>query len=208
MQLIWRVGKADDDQVDGICCDARNFKDRVSHEELKNRERILVITSSVGILTTIKPAQLQSTQRRSLQITYVSQPPPSLHIHIPHFACSYCQVIAKARSLDGSLVLSGNVLERNLNVLLVEVHVRSEGAVGLPLARSTGCGLLQHLVDLLKGKTLGLRNEKVCEEEGDAAKTAPHEEYVGAELRGVGSLGDEVGGNDTDDAVPEPVGCL
>jgi len=129
-------------------------------------------------------------------------------IHIPHFTYSCHQVVAKAKSLDGSLVLSGNVLERNLNVLLVEVHVRGKGAVGLPLARSTGCGLLQHLVDLLKGKTLGLRNKEVCEEEGDAAKTAPHEEHVGAELGGVGSLGDEVGGNDTDDAVPEPVRCL
>jgi inactivated superfamily I helicase len=62
-------------------------------------------------------------------------------------------------------VLDVDILKRNLNVLLAEVHVRSESGGGLPLARSAGCSLLQHLVDLLEGKTLGLGNEEVGEED-------------------------------------------
>jgi hypothetical protein len=131
------------------------------------------------------------------------------YISIPHFAYvdRYTISTGEAKSLNSGLVLGGNVLERNLNVLLAKVHVRSEGAVGLPLARGTGSSLLQHLVDLLKSKTLGLGDEEVGEEEGDAAKTAPHEEHVGAELGGVGTFGNEVGGDDGDDAVPEPMTC-
>ncbi len=53
----------------------------------------------------------------------------------------------------------------DLNVLLIKVHLSSEGAVGLPSARSTGSSLLKHLVDLLEGKTLGLRNEEVGEKD-------------------------------------------
>jgi hypothetical protein len=67
---------------------------------------------------------------------------------------------------DVTLVLSGNVLalERSLHVLLARhVHGGRKGLVGLPLAGSTGCGLLQHLVDLLEGEALGLRNEEVGE---------------------------------------------
>ena len=52
-----------------------------------------------------------------------------------------------------------------LDVLLGEVHVGSEGSGWLPLARRAGGSLLQHLVDLLQGKTLGLRNEEVREED-------------------------------------------
>jgi hypothetical protein len=48
----------------------------------------------------------------------------------------------------------------NLDVLLGEVHVGCEGAVGLPLARVAGSALLQHLVDLLEGEALGLGDEK------------------------------------------------
>jgi hypothetical protein len=69
-------------------------------------------------------------------------------------------------SLDGrGLVLGRDVLKRDLNVLLSDVHLTCVGRVGLPLARSAGSSLLQHLVDLLKGKTLGLRNEEVGEED-------------------------------------------
>lgn len=56
---------------------------------------------------------------------------------------------------------------RDLNVLLSEVHLSGEGGVGLPLAGSTGSSLLEHLVDLLQCKTLGLRNEEVGEEDCD-----------------------------------------
>lgn len=93
-------------------------------------------------------------------------------------------------------------------MLLPQVHLRREGGVRLPLAAGTRSGLLKHLVDLLKGKTLGLRNEEVGEKEGDAAETAPHEEDVGAKACGVRAVGNEVRGDNTDDAVPEPIGAM
>jgi hypothetical protein len=92
----------------------------------------------------------------------------------------------------------------DLNALLDQVHLARKRAVGLPLARSAGSALLEHLVDLLESETLGLGDEEVGEEEGDAAETSPHEEDVGAELGRVGALSNEVGGDDTDDAIPEP----
>jgi hypothetical protein len=92
----------------------------------------------------------------------------------------------------------------DLDALLAKVHLARKRAVGLPLARSAGSRLLEHLVNLLESKTLGLGNEEVGEEEGNAAETSPHEEHVGAELGGILTLGDEVGGDDTDDAIPEP----
>jgi hypothetical protein len=108
----------------------------------------------------------------------------------------------RSKGYLNSFRLSTDVVE--LDVLLGEVHLVGEGRVRLPLARGAGSGLLQHLVDLLKGKTLGLRDEEVGEEEGDAAKTTPHEEHIGAHVGRVGLVGDEVRGDDSDDAVPEP----
>jgi len=67
-------------------------------------------------------------------------------------------------SLDG-LVLGSDVLDGDLNVLLCEVHLAGKGAVGLPLARSTGSALFQHLVDLLEGEALCLGDEEVGEED-------------------------------------------
>lgn len=89
-------------------------------------------------------------------------------------------------------------------MLLSQVHLASESGVGLPLAGGAGSALLKHLVDLLESETLGLRDEEEGEDEGDAAETAPHEEDVGAKAGGVGAVGNEVGGDDSDDAVPEP----
>lgn len=128
-------------------------------------------------------------------------------------------------SLDGrGLVLSSNVLEGDLDVFLAKVHLRSEGGGGLPSARGTGRSLLKHLVDLLKSKTLGLRNEEVSEHDcfhisvlskemsqvndltGNAAKSTPHEEDVGSEPGTVRTVGNEVRSDDTNNAVPEPVG--
>lgn len=65
-------------------------------------------------------------------------------------------------SLCGSSGLGlGGVLElnRDLDVLIGKVHLGGEGAVRLPPTRGTGGGLLQHLVDLLEGEALGLRDE-------------------------------------------------
>lgn len=50
-------------------------------------------------------------------------------------------------------------------MLLAKVHLRCESGGRLPLARGAGSALLQHLVDLLEGKTLGLGNEEVGEED-------------------------------------------
>lgn len=80
------------------------------------------------------------------------------------------------------------------------MHLGRESAVRLPLARGEGGSLFKHLVDLLERKALGLRNEEERKQEGDAAQPTPHEEDVGAERV------DEVRGDESDDAVPEPVG--
>jgi hypothetical protein len=106
----------------------------------------------------------------------------------------------------GGPSLGGNSLgvDWGLEVLLDEVHLRSEGAVRLPLAAGAGRSLLKHLVYLLKSETIGLRDEEVGKEERNAAESTPHEEYVRAETSGVVTVGNEVGGNDTNDAVPEP----
>lgn len=93
-------------------------------------------------------------------------------------------------------------------MLLAKVHFGSKSAVRLPHARGARRGLLEHLIDLLEGKTLGLGNKEEGEEEGDAAQAAPHEEDVGAETGRVVTIGHEVWGDDTDDAVPEPVGII
>lgn len=89
-------------------------------------------------------------------------------------------------------------------MLLAKVHVGSEGAVRFPLARGARSRLLKHLVDLLKGKALGLGYEEEGEQERDAAKTTPHEEDVGTKAGGIVTLSDKVGGNDTNNSVPEP----
>ena len=79
------------------------------------------------------------------------------------------------------------------------MHLSGEGGVGNPFVGGARGGLLQHLVDLLEGETLGLGDEEVGEGEGDAAEGAPHEEDLCAEV-GLSLLStDEVGGDDTDD---------
>jgi len=63
--------------------------------------------------------------------------------------------ILNVHALDHSLgILGSDVLglgARKVDVFLSKVHLSSEGGVGLPLAGGTGCGLLQHLVDLFEG---------------------------------------------------------
>lgn len=55
-------------------------------------------------------------------------------------------------------------------------HLRSEGSVRSPLGRCTRCALLQHLVDLLKSKTLGFGDEEVGVDAGNRAERTPNEE--------------------------------
>ena len=91
-----------------------------------------------------------------------------------------------------------------LGSLLGEAHVGSEGAVGDPLGGVARGGLLEHAVDLLEGEALGLGDEEVAVEEADGAEGAPDEEDLGSEVALV--LANHVGGDDGDDAVPQPVG--
>ena len=87
----------------------------------------------------------------------------------------------------------------NLDLLLSEMHFLSEGGVGLPFGRGAWAALFQHLVDLFEGQTLGFGNKEVDEEERNAAKTAPHEEDVGAEVGVVLLRADQVGSDDGND---------
>ena len=89
-------------------------------------------------------------------------------------------------------------------LVVVDTHLVSEGGVGLPASRGAGGGLLHHLVDLLQGQTLGLGDEEVGVDEGAGAEGTPDEEDLGAKVALVGV--DHVGGDDGDDAVPQPVG--
>ena len=84
------------------------------------------------------------------------------------------------------------------------MHFRGKGAVGLPLAGRTRSAFFQHLVYLLEGQALGLGHEEVGEEEGQAAQAAPQKEDVGSEAGRVRAVGNQVGCDDADDAVPEP----
>ena len=52
-------------------------------------------------------------------------------------------------------------------MLLGKVNLGGEGSGGLPVAGCARSGLLQHLVDLLKSKSLGLRYE----EEGTVSRS-------------------------------------
>lgn len=88
--------------------------------------------------------------------------------------------------------------------VVTSVHLSSKGGSGLPAGRSTGSGLLHHLVDLLERQTLGLGDEEVGVDESASAETSPDEEDGGLQVALVGT--DHVGGDDGDDGVPQPVG--
>ena len=48
-----------------------------------------------------------------------------------------------------------------------------------PLGRITGVTLSQHLIDLLQGQALSLRNQEIGESYADDAEGTPHEENLG-----------------------------
>jgi hypothetical protein len=87
----------------------------------------------------------------------------------------------------------------NLQVLIGKAHVRGESRVRHPLRGCTRGCLLQHAIDLLKGKTLGLGNEDVGEGERDEAQRAPHKVDLGAEVGIAFGSSDKIGGDNTDD---------
>ena len=64
-----------------------------------------------------------------------------------------------------------------LSVQLAILHgAGGEGGVGPPLGGSAESGLLHHLINLLEGKTLGLRNKEEGVDKCTSAKASPHEE--------------------------------
>lgn len=93
----------------------------------------------------------------------------------------------------------------HFNILVHEIHLSSESGSRPPCSRVSWVGLLQHFVDLLEGQTLSLRNQEVDEAQRHAAKTAPHEEDVRAEIGIALARADQVRCDGGDDAVPEPV---
>jgi hypothetical protein len=109
------------------------------------------------------------------------------------------------RGLD-SRTLALNVAHdlRRKGAIRSQTHVRSESGMRLPPSRGTGSSLLEHAIDLLERKTLGLGDEEVSVDESAGAKTTPDEEDLGTQVTLVGT--DHVGSDDGDDAVPEPVG--
>lgn len=90
------------------------------------------------------------------------------------------------------------------NLEVTSAHGLGKGGVRPPLGGSSGGGLLHHLVDLLKRQTLGLGNKEVSVDQGTGAETSPDEEDGGLEVATV--LADHVGGDNSNDGVPEPVG--
>jgi len=108
-------------------------------------------------------------------------------------------------NLNSKLLL--NLLRRSTwswDLLLNKTHIRCEGRRWNPSAGVSWVDFLKHTINLLKRKTLGLWDEEVCECDGDDAERSPHEEDLAGKV-GVLSI-DEVWGDDSNDAVPEPVG--
>jgi len=93
---------------------------------------------------------------------------------------------------------------RSGNALLDQAHLGREGRVRNPASGVSGGNFFHHLIDLFEGKTFGLGYEEVGKGYGDDAQGAPHEEDLRSEIRVL--LVNEIGSDDCDDAVPEPVG--
>ena len=73
-----------------------------------------------------------------------------------------------------------------------------------PSARIACANLFHHAVDLLEGETLSLWDKEVGEGDRHDAKRTIHEENLNTHVGFI--LVHEVWGNDSHDAVPEPVG--
>jgi len=107
---------------------------------------------------------------------------------------------------DGLGLGLGGGAASNCDTLLGETHFLRECGVRDPFGRCAWVGLLQHLVDLLERETLGLGDEEVGEGERDAAESTPQEEHFRAQVGIARIAADEVWSDDSNDAVPEPVG--
>ena len=106
---------------------------------------------------------------------------------------------------DGALTL--NIDGLDIEVTLLHAHLGCEGGGRPPLGGGTRGSLLHHLIDLLEGQTLGLRDEEEGVDEGAGAEATPDEENAGAEVALIGV--DHVGsddGNDTGAMLALPAG--
>jgi hypothetical protein len=94
---------------------------------------------------------------------------------------------------------------RSKGALVCHSHIGSECAVWDPLGGCTRSGLFEHTINLLKGQTLCLRNEEVCINEAESTERSPDEEYTRSQVGILGLSANHVWGDDSDNAVPEPV---
>ena len=100
-----------------------------------------------------------------------------------------------------------NILDSILLVQLLTIHAVKLTGIGggwLPASGLSGRDFVHHSVDLFKSKTLGFGNEEVGVEDAAEAKGSPHEEDLGLQVSLVST--DQVGSDDRNDAVPQPVG--
>lgn len=75
--------------------------------------------------------------------------------------------------------------------------------MGNPLPRSLRRRLLQHPINLFQTQPPRLRHAEIRKQQTKAADTAPHEKHFRPQIALI--LIDDVGRDDRDDAVPEPV---
>lgn len=83
--------------------------------------------------------------------------------------------------------------------------IGSPSGMGDPSGGSAWARLLEHTVDLFERKALGFRNEQVGVDEAGRAERAPDEEDFRSQIRLALVLANHVGGDDGNDAVPQPV---
>jgi hypothetical protein len=107
----------------------------------------------------------------------------------------YLHVLVRAAGLGNINVLN------TIDLLLCHAHLSSEGRVRYPLSTGHGGGLLQHAIDLLESKALGLRDEEVGVDEAENAERAPQEENLSTQVNTTTSSGGNVWGHDCDDLV-------
>jgi len=108
----------------------------------------------------------------------------------------------------GRLVVVDDLLNdlRLQSSLVCDASLSRPSAVRHPRGGCTRSSLFQHAVDLLEGKALGLGNEDVSVDEAGSAEGAPDKEHAGLEVGLSRVAADHVWGDNSNDAVPEPVG--
>lgn len=87
----------------------------------------------------------------------------------------------------------------NLSRLISHSHLSSISAVRNPLGTSHRGSLLQHSIDLLEGKALSFRDQKVGVNEADRAEGTPEEEDLCSEIDSTAGGRGDVWGDDGDD---------